>query len=300
VKRLDYYAPESVDEAISILQKQGPGGRLLAGGTDVVVDMHEKGAYPSYIVSTRKLESLQKNEVHGDQANASGMRIGANTKCSVLEGCEVMENRLTAIWDGLRVIGSVQTRNMATVGGNCVTASPSADSAPGVVALDGVFIAQGPNGTREIAATDFFQGVRRTALQPNEVLTAIDVRDIPPRSGSAYRRHTPRKWMDLAFVGVAAWVQLGEDMNTIQDARVVLGAVAPTPVRSPNAEKILIGNAVSDELLAEAGNAARQDCSPITDVRATAEYRRYLVGVWTKRVLHMAVENARAGRHVSN
>lgn len=295
MKRLDYYAPASVEEAVAVLRDKGPGGRMIAGGTDVVIDMHEKGVYPPYFVSMRKIEGLKKNQVHGEGDQAWGMRIGANATCTTLHGCEVMQNRLTAIWDGLSVIGSVQTRNMATVGGNCCTASPSADSAPGTVALDARFIAQGPNGVREIPATEFFVGARKTALAHDEVLLAIDVPNVGERSGSAYQRHTPRKWMDLAFVGVAAWVQLAEDMETIQDVRIALGAVAPVPARARSAEAVLKGQKPTADVLAAAGAAAQGDCSPITDVRATAEYRKYLVGVYTQRMVTKAIENARAG-----
>ncbi len=294
MKRHDYYAPESVGEASQILHDHGPGGRLIAGGTDIVVGMNQKGAYPEYIVSTRKLtDELAGIKVRDAGGRTAGVTIGGGTTMRDIEHHEVCRRRLAAIWDGARVVGSVQTRNMATIAGNLATASPSADTTPGVIALGSTIQASSWDGERTIKADDFFQDVRKTALRHDEVLKSIDIDPIPERSGSAYQRHTPRKWMDLAFVGVAAYVELDEKFETIKDARVVLGAVAPTPVRSPHAEKVLIGNTITPELLERAGQESKRDCSPITDVRASAEYRTYLIGVWTKRVIQLAIDNAR-------
>ena len=294
MKRLDYYAPESVGEASQILRDHGPGGRLIAGGTDIVVDMNQKGDYPEYIVSTRNLAGeLAGIKVRDTAGRTTGVTIGGGTTMRDIENDEVCQHRLAAIWDGARIVGSVQTRNMATIAGNLATASPSADTAPGVMALGATIRATSPDGDRTIKSDEFFTDVRKTVLRHDEVLQSIDIDSIPERSGSAYQRHTPRKWMDLAFVGVAAYVELDEKFEIIRDARVVLGAVAPTPVRSPHAEEILIGNTITPELLAKAGLESRRDCSPISDVRASAEYRTYLIGVWTKRVIQLAIDNAR-------
>jgi carbon-monoxide dehydrogenase medium subunit len=184
---------------------------------------------------------------------------------------------------------------MATIGGNLCNASPSADTAPPLIALAAEAVIAGLNGEKRIMVEEFFLGPGITALQPGELLKEIRIPDWPARSGSFYLRHTPRAWMDLAFASVSAVVTLDEQ-GRINGARLALGAVAPTPIRAFGAEEVLEGQSPGEDLLAEAGRRAAAICQPIDDLRASAEYRRHLVSVLTQRALRQAIQRAE-GNH---
>jgi len=191
------------------------------------------------------------------------------------------------------VVGSRQTANMATVGGNLCNAAPSADTAPPLLVLGAKARILGPRGERLLPLEEFFLGPGRTVLEHGEVLVEVLLPPPLPRSASAYRRHTPRQCMDIAVVGVAAFLALDEAGEKIAEARIALGAVAPTPIRAHRAEALLVGRPASPEVLGEAALMAREEASPISDVRGSAQFRRYLVGVMTEAVLEEALSRAR-------
>jgi carbon-monoxide dehydrogenase medium subunit len=187
-------------------------------------------------------------------------------------------------------VGSIQIRNLATVVGNVCNAAPSADTAPGLIALGAKVQIAGPGGRRSMLVENFMTGPSQTALKPGELVTGIQVPTPGPRTGSAYVRHTPRNAMDIAVVGVGAAVTLAPRTGACQDAKIVLGAVAPTPIRARAAEKILRGQKPTDALIAEAAEIAAGDARPISDVRASADFRREMVRVLTRRMVTAACE----------
>jgi carbon-monoxide dehydrogenase medium subunit len=288
LKRFEYYAPDSLSQAITLLREKGDGGRLLAGGTDLLVQMKEAGLHPSYVVSVRKLPELRGIQF----SETDGLRIGAMTDMAEIEEHPLIRDRYQALSDGARVLGSVQTRNMATVGGNVCNAAPSADTAPPLLALDARVEITGPEGSRLLPLRELFRGPGETALGPTDILVSITMPAPPPHTGSVYERHTPRAAMDIAVVGVAALVTL-DDRQRIKEGRIALGAVAPTPIRAPEAEQTLAGQPPTDEVIARAAALAVEAARPISDLRGSAAYRRHLVGVMTERCLRIAIERAR-------
>jgi len=290
MRRFDYYAPGSLSEALSILQERGNGCRLLAGGTDLLVQMREAGLHASCLVSLRRLAELRSI----DFDEGTGLRIGAGTDMATIEAHPVVHERYRALFEAASLIGSVQTRNMATIGGNICNAAPSADSAPPLIALDAVAEIESPGGRRELAVGDLFTGPGATALGPNEILVALRLPVPPPHAGSVYQRHTPRQEMDIAVVGVGVALTLRPDGQIIQEVRVGLGAVAPTPIRAREAEDALRGQSPSEELFARAAELAVAASRPISDVRGSAAFRQELVRVMTRRCLGIALERARA------
>jgi carbon-monoxide dehydrogenase medium subunit len=289
MRRFEYFAPQSLAEAIALFGEKGDGGRALAGGTDLVPQMKEGGKIPmpSYVVSLRRLPELRGIEF----SESTGLRIGAGVTMAELAELPVVGERYRALADGAGVVGSSQTMNMATIGGNVCNAAPSADTAPALLAYEAMAVIAGPDGERELPLAEFWRGPNATALQPGELLRELRLPPPPPHTGGVYVRRTPRKQMDIAVVGVAVLLTLGGDR--IQRARVALGAVAPTPIRAPETEAALEGQPASEALFAKAAEAAAGEARPISDQRGSAEFRRHLVRVTTERCLQEAVRRAR-------
>ena len=290
MRAFEYHAPANLDEAISLLQQHGESARPLAGGTDLVVQMKEsatKFPLPSHLVSLLRVPELRGIEF----SDSEGLRIGAGSTMTEVAESPVIRERYTAIAEGAALVGSIQTMNMATVGGNLCNAAPSADIAPPLIVFDAQAVIVGPSGRRSLPLEEYFLGPGKTALAPHELLAEVRVPVPSAGTGSAYARHTPRKQMDIAVVGVAVALTLAS--GRIERARVALGAVAPMPVRAGRAEAQLEGEPLSDECLARATDAAVEECSPISDVRGSAEFRRHIVRVTTERMLRLASERAR-------
>jgi carbon-monoxide dehydrogenase medium subunit len=296
LKTFEYFAPESLPEALSLLQERGEEGRPLAGGTDLVVQVKEGGKIPvpSYLVSLRRVPELRGI----DFSQRDGLRIGATvTMTEAVESAPVCE-RYRALADGAEIVGSIQTMNMATIGGNVCNAAPSADTAPPLLAYEAVAVIAGPKGEREVAIEEFWLGPNQTALQPGELLRELLLPAPPANTGGVYVRQTPRKQMDIAVVGVAVLLTLGPSTGSgqagdrIERARIALGAVAPTPIRARKTEAALEGKAASEALFAQAAATAASEATPIDDVRGSAEFRRHLVRVTTERCLQEAAQRA--------
>ena len=219
--------------------------------------------------------------------------MGAAVDMMTVESFPAVRERYSALAEGAGIVGSVQTRNMATVGGNIANAAPSADTAPPLVVLDAVAELVGPEGSRRLPVGELFVGPGRTVLAPAEILAAFHLPTPPPRTGSVYQRHTPRKIMDIAVVGVGVRLTLMPDSDSIQEARICLGAVAPTVIEVPEAQEALTGAPPSEELFGRTAELSQAAARPISDVRASAEFRRYLVGVMTRRCLAIALERAK-------
>ncbi len=288
--RFEYFAPQSLTEALTLLQERGEGGRALAGGTDLVVQVKEgeKIPIPSYLVSLRRIPELRGI----DSSARDGLRIGATATMAEIAESPLIRERYSALADGAEIVGSIQTMNMATVGGNVCNAAPSADTAPPLLVHEAVAVVAGPQGERELPLEEFWLGPNQTALQPGELLRELRLPAPPANTGGVYVRRTPRKQMDIAVIGVAVLLTLGQ-CDRIERARIALGAVAPTPVRARKAEAALEGKAASEALFSEAAETAASEASPIDDIRGSAEFRRHLVRVTTERCLHEAAQRAR-------
>ena len=286
MRRFDYSAPNTLAEASQILATT-PESRPLAGGTDLLIQMKERGRPVRHLVSLRNVGELKKLSTNG------ALDAGAMVLCGELAWSDAVKKSWPIVADGAELVGSVQIRNKATVGGNMCNAAPSADVAPALIALDATAHIAGPSGSRSIPLAEFFRGPGQTALAAGEVLARITANKPAAGAGGAYLRHVPRREMDIAVVGVAIQLQLDGDGRTVKDARVVLASVAPTPIRSAAAEKALIGSQLNDETLRRAGDGAAADARPISDVRASADYRRELLKVYTRRVGQIAYQRAR-------
>ncbi len=287
MKRFDYLAPKNLKEAIEVMSDR-PEAIPLAGGTDLLVQMKEEHRPVQVLLSLKRVPEVHRFSQNGMLTFGSAVTVG-----QIAADRQIQQN-YTSLAMGAGLIGSVQIRNMATVGGNLCNAAPSADTAPPLLVLGAQAVIANTRGERTIPLEAFFLGPGQAALQSGELLKEIIVPKPPQRSGSFYVRHTSRARMDIAVVGVAAAITLNAD-GTIIDARLALGAVAPVPMRVTAAETLLRGHTLSDELLQEVGATAAQEAKPIDDLRASAEYRRRLVNVLTQRALRSAFARASKG-----
>jgi CO/xanthine dehydrogenase FAD-binding subunit len=265
---------------------------MVAGGTDLLPQMKNGLVKPARVVDLSGIAELQKLEVDGSGA----LHIGSAVSARTVELSPLVRDGFLGVAEGAGVIGSYQVRNLATVGGNVCNAAPSADVSPPLVALDTVVVIAGPDGQRLLPITDFFQGVRRTALQPGEVVVEFVVPKPEAGTGSTYLRHTPRRELDIAVVGVGTTLTIAGGKCT--RARIALGAVAPVIVRATEAEASLEGQEITPELLDKAAQLAVGSAKPISDQRGSAEYRLHLTRVLTRRTLQTAYERA-TGRSAS-
>jgi CO/xanthine dehydrogenase FAD-binding subunit len=284
-----YHAPGTVKEAAAILAKNGPNGRILAGGTDLLVQIkeHVRGLAPDYVVSLKNIHELKQVKF----SVRNGLTIGSGATIASALATPGVRAHFPGIAQGIELIGSAQIQNIATLGGNICNAAPSADGVPPLIAYGATCLIAGPRRTRTVPLEEFFVGPGKTVLRPDELLVSVHVPTPPVRSGCDYVRHTPRAQMDIAMVGVASYVEMTR-AGKISAVRIVLGAVAPTPIRARATENMLLGSAPSEEVLAAAGNMAAGEESPISDMRGSAGYRRYITAVLVKRTMRAALTQA--------
>jgi carbon-monoxide dehydrogenase medium subunit len=287
---MDYLRPTTVAETLSALAASGGSATLIAGGTDLIADIKFRGFKPSALININQVEGLRYIE-----EDASGLRIGALTNLQDFIGNPLIGRRYTALADAAERFASLQIRNLATVAGSLGRASPGGDVAPPLLALGAIVIAVSADGEREVPLSEFFLGPRRTVLRPTELMREVRVPALPDRAGSAYARLSYRDVLDLCIVGVAACVSLDED-SRVTSVRLGLGSVAARPVRAAQTEAFLAGQVLSDDVIAEAGRVSSGDASPISDQRASAEYRRLMMPVLTRRSLTRARDAARAAQ----
>jgi aerobic carbon-monoxide dehydrogenase medium subunit len=277
----EMYQPSSLQEASRLLREKGPGGRLLAGGTDLVIAMKEKGLVPKYIVDLKRLPGLS-----GVRENSDGsIVIGALTTMREIETDPLLSRKYPFLSHSAAEVGSIQIRNRATIGGNMSNATPSADVAPSLIALQATTKLIGARGERTVTLDEFFRGPGQTIMNPDEILAEITIPKTSPRLVGEYIKFSPREMMDLAYVGVAVAYATSEEEKKCDGVRIVLGAVAPTPIRAKRAEALLEGQILSEELAEKVGAIAAEEAKPISDVRSSADYRRAMVGAMTKRAL---------------
>jgi carbon-monoxide dehydrogenase medium subunit len=289
MKQFAYQAPTTLAGAVTLLTQQNGRARLLAGGTDLVVQMRLDMHDLDVVVDVKKIPEL--NQVAFDPA--TGLTVGAAVSCAqVYEHPDVVAH-YPGLVDAASIIGGVAIQGRATLGGNLCNASPSGDAISAMIALAATCTIAGPNGTRTMPVEDFCLGPRRNALERGELLVSIQFPPPPPNAGAHYLRFTPRMEMDIAIVGVGASVQLSEDQSQITGARIALAAVAPTPLLAEAAAATLVGQAPSEEAFAAAAKLAQEIARPISDVRGTTPQRRHLVGVLVKRALRGAIARAK-------
>ncbi|HWQ30514.1 MAG TPA: xanthine dehydrogenase family protein subunit M [Negativicutes bacterium] len=280
----DYYAPASVAEACQLMTEHADCAKVLCGGTDLIPKMKHGVLAPTVMVSIKKIPGLRRIEY----VPGKGMVIGAASTHNDVVFSEAMLGKYASVSNAAQTMAANQVRHAGTVGGNIVSAVPSADMPPILIALNASATIAGPDGERTLPLEEVFTGPGKTVLAKNEILTEVTIPD-QKMTGSTYFKFALRKAGALAVVGVAAAVEV--ENGIIKDARVALGAVAPVPMRAKKAEEFLKGKEISDELLEEAGKIASTECKPITDFRASEEYRRDLVRVYTKRALRKAIDN---------
>lgn len=261
-----------------------PEAAVLAGGTNLLVQLKERHRQESALLSLRRIPALR------ELSYSEGLKIGAAVTMWRVAADPVIGRDFKALAVAAGLIGSVQTRNMATIGGNICNASPSADTAPALLALRARAVLISVQGARDLALQDFFVGSGKTVLRPGELLKEILVPSPPNRAGSAYVRHIPRQAMDISVVGVAAALALDE-AGRIADARVALGAVAPTPLLAGATASYLIGQQPSEEVWNLASGIAAQEAQPVDDLRGSVTYRRHLVQELTAEALRAALRN---------
>jgi aerobic carbon-monoxide dehydrogenase medium subunit len=284
--RFEYCAPVSLAEAISLLDRHGDSARVIAGGTDLLTALKERWERPAYVIGLAAIPDL----TYITFAEEVGLRIGATTTVRAVETSAAVRSNYPVLAYAASTLASIQIRNLATVAGNICRASPSADTPPALIVLGAQVKLAGPDGERVVALDDFFTGPGRTVRRPNELLTEIRIPPPRPHSGAAYFKHSPRRAMDLAVVGVAAALVL--ENGLCRDVRIALGAVAATPRRARGAEAALEGFEPTAARLEKAARVAATECSPISDVRGSADYRREMVRVNTERALQQALESA--------
>jgi carbon-monoxide dehydrogenase medium subunit len=270
----------SAQQAIEFLAAHGPAVKALAGGTDLMADYKSDTHGIKALVDISLAEDLK-----GITETEAGLRIGALTTHTEIMASPMIRDLFPALVDAAHSIGAVQTRNLGTIGGNLVTCVPSMDSGPVLIALEAVITIASTSGNRQIPLSDLFVGPRKTALKYDEILVDIVIPKKNVGKPTAFLKFGLRKGQALALVNAAASFWVDEKANTFRDATVALGAVAPKVIRAPAAEKYLAGKAISEEAMAEAGRLAATDAKPITDFRASADYRRELVAVLTRRAL---------------
>jgi carbon-monoxide dehydrogenase medium subunit len=288
VNKFDYLMPTSISEAISLHQSYGDQAQYIAGGTDVMVKIKEGKISPQHVISLRHIQDLDHIIYEKGQ-----LTIGALVTHRMLELSPTIRKDFPILIDAVENIGSVQIRNVATVGGNIVNAVPSADSAVPLITLGTAVRLIGPEGKRTIPLEDFFIGPGKTLLKGGEILLEFVIPKLPPHTGAAYWKHTRRAAMELPILGVAVLISLDDDMQTCTEARIGLGVVAPTPMRAKNAEAILKGKKVDEEILKKAGKAAAQECKARDSIRGKAWYRRDMVEVFVQRMAMVAMKRAR-------
>lgn len=288
--RFTYHRPASLDQALAILDQHQGRAAVLAGGTDLLVNMKHKLTSPAHVVGLEALEGL-------DQIRAQDGHLFLGpllTAASLAKEPRVLAEA-TALALGASVLGSPQVRNRATVGGNVCNARPAADMCVPLLALGGSAVLQSAQGSREVPLGEFFLGPGRTVRAAGELLCGLKVPVAQAGAGSGYQKLGLRKALEIALVNVAAYVALEADGRTVKTARVALGAVAPTPMLSPGAAAVLTGQAMGEDLIQRAAQAAAADARPIDDHRGSADFRRQEVKVLTRRALQQAWQAARQG-----
>lgn len=281
----EYLEPETVQEACGLLAQYPEQARIYAGGTSLLLLMKQRLLWPAYLVNIKKIRGLRG--IHDENGRVC---IGALTTHHDLEVSPVIRQHLPAISEAEPEIANIRVRSTGTVGGNLAFAEPLTDLPPIFIALDAQARIAGPAQGRSIRVHDLFAGYYESTLAPDELLTEIEVNKTPPHFGLCYRRFSAGS--DKPAVGCAVAVTLDPDIGACADARVVLGCVAPTPLRVEEAEAALLGRPYHPDITNDAAAIASRACAPLSDIRGSEEYKRAIVAVLTRRAVAEAFQRA--------
>lgn len=279
--KFEYFHCQSLEEACGLLSKYKGEAKIFSGGTDLIVMMKHKAVTPGYLINIKRIEGLSYIREEQD----GGVAIGALTTVQAVKNSPLIKKRFSVFYDAASVLGTRQVRNLATIGGNLCNASPAAECAPALLALNAKVHVLGEKGGRWIDLKGFFTGPGKTSMGQDEILTEIKVPKPPAHGGGVYLKHSTRR-IDVAMVGVAAVV--GMDKNRFEDIRIALGAVGPKPFRAFKAEEILKGEETGKEILLKVAQVASDESFPIDDIRGYKDYRKEMV----KTLVQQAVEGA--------
>lgn len=275
----EYFEPKTIQESVKLLDQYDGEAKVIAGGSDLLVQMKQETVNPKYLISINKIPKLNYLKNNGS------LHIGAATVLhDVLSFC-AKDGKYVALFEAIKSLGTVQIRNVGTIGGNICNASPAADSSPPLLVFDARVKLCSVRGEKLLPLTDFFKGVNLTVMAPNEILTEIEIPPVPQGLGSAFMKIT-RVGADISKVSAAA--ALERDGEICTSCRIALGAVAPVPMRAEQAEKLVIGKRIEPGLLEEAGKKAAEEIKPIDDIRSTTQYRRKVASVLVREVLWKA------------
>jgi aerobic carbon-monoxide dehydrogenase medium subunit len=285
MRRFDYVKTKSLGETLELLAQHGEKAHLLAGGTDVLVKLKQGELAPEILVDIKGIRGLSGIEYRAGE----GMKIGPLTTIREIETSPVIREHLPVLSYAAHLLGSVQVRHRATIGGNLCNALPSADTGPYLIAMGARVSVLGPTGERKMLVEDIFAASGKNSLGVGEIVTSIEIPAWPRHTGGAYIKHAIKNAVDVAIVCVGVAVVTDPKAKSFEEARIVLGAVGPRPIRAREAEAYLKGKAIEDEVMAKAGEMASQDARP----RTTVEYKTEMVEVLTKRALRQAIGDMR-------
>ena len=288
IKEFEYFAPKTVAEACSLLSQYKEEAKVIAGGQSLLILMGQGLVAPKYVIDIKGIADLD----YIDFDDKEGLRIGALTTHRAIEKSPLIRNGFSVLSEMELMLATVQTRNWGTIGGNLCHADPTGDPAPPLIAMDAKVKLVGSSGERVAALEDFSKDYFETILQADEILTEIQVPKPPPHTGTAYMKFALMEG-DAAIVGAAVSITLEPGSGVCNDARIVLGGVAPVPLRAKRAEQMLVGKKVAEDLMAEAAQVASEEARPTSDMHASAEYKRELVKVFVKRAARQALEGAK-------
>jgi CO/xanthine dehydrogenase FAD-binding subunit len=284
--KFEYFAPNTLEAVLNLLAERGENAHVMAGGTDVMVKMTHGLLKPKAIISLYEIEGMNKIRFDAKE----GLTIGATARLAEVASHPDVLNRYPALSEAILTMANCEVRNMGTVAGNLCNAAPSADTAPPLITMGAEVTLASVKGERRLSLDKFFKGPGRTAMEPGEIMTSIHVPPPPPKSGAAYKRISARCGVDIAAVGVGVMAFFNGE--SCKEAKIVLGAVAPIPMRATKTEDLMSGQAWTRGLIEQGGEKAAEEAKPISDVRATAEWRKQMVAVLTRRALEEAHERA--------
>lgn len=283
MENFEYFEPRTLKEAVGLLVKYKRGARLLAGGTDVMIEM--KGGYvkPKYLINLKKIKGLDKISF----GKREGLSIGSLVTWTNILSSKPIHQYYPILRETASLIGCPQIRNIGTIGGNICHASPSADSAPALMIYEAQCVVAGPGRERNIPIEEIFAGVQKISLKQGEILRGFHIPTPDTGSKGCYLKFSPRRAMDLPIVGVAVLIRASDGI--FQDVKIALGAVAPTPIRARKAERFLSGKPIDDDTIRKAAKEAMMESKPITDMRASRDYRLGLVDELTYRAITLSI-----------
>ena len=284
---IHFEVPTSVAQAVSMLKRHGEKARPLVGGTDLLIQLRAGVRRPEFIVDLKHIKELRQIKFDAKK----GVRLGAAVPCIEVYESELMRKHYPGLTEAAHLIGSLQIQNRASVGGNLCNGSPAADTTPALIALGAKARIAGGKTVREVPVEEIVTSPGRTVLKPNEILVEFAIPAPKAHSSDSYLRFIPRNEMDIAVVGVGTSITL--DGDVVKAARIALGAVGPTPIFAKKAGDSLIGKTLDNAAIEEAARLAIEAATPIDDMRGTAEFRKHVTGVLTRRTIQIAAERAR-------